>query len=58
MSEGTAGETTEIKRREVQEFWFSGLTPEEKDCIIQPHFDKANPSQDDKRQTAKEYDEW
>lgn len=48
----------EDKRRSVQKFWFSGLTEEEQDRIIRPHFEAANPTDGDKRQRTKEYEEW
>lgn len=58
MNEVSEEGQNENKKRAVQEFWFSGLTPEERDDILSSHFEKANPSQNDKRQRAEEYDEW
>jgi hypothetical protein len=53
-----AEEPTVTKRRAVQRFWFSGLTPEEQELILHPHFEGAHPKQEDKKRAAQEYDEW
>ena len=46
------------KRRAVQGFWFSGLTPQEQERILKPYFENAHPKQDDKQRIAQEYEEW
>ena len=58
MSKGAEEAKQDEKRRAVQRFWFSGLTQEEQDRILAPHFESANPSDEDKRQRVREYEDW
>tara|TARA_Y100000034_G_C6799091_1_gene358395 strand:- start:189 stop:380 length:192 start_codon:yes stop_codon:yes gene_type:complete len=42
----------------AKRFWFSGLTEEEQDRILSPHFEAANPTDEDKQRRRQEYEEW
>jgi len=45
------------KERAVREFWFKGLPPAERDGIVKPHFEKANPTNAKVKEQREKYEE-
>ena len=51
----------EVTARKMRRLWFKKLREEERDAIIKPHFEKAYPTNESKRELKKQYEndiEW
>ena len=53
----TMGETFETKKRKVSLWWFNNLSADQQDAIVSDHFDKAHPTDADKKRVVEQYDQ-